>query len=377
MISANQTWVLWAVLLTAVAVGFWLEKNHWGARLSGAVIAMLVTFGLSNVGIIPASSPVYETIWTYLVPFSIPLLLYNVNLKGIFKESGATLLAFGIGAMGTVLGAVLAFFIVPLGDQAWQLVAIFSSNYIGGSESYLSTAREVGLESASLLSAGLAADHLMMVFYFVLLFTLPNFYYFRRAFHEPIPDRWGRTSETVVQETKKGASIRLPSLSMALALSAAICGVGYFIEKTLAWPGLALLAIAVITVMVATLVPKLPNRLQGSSELGMLFMQIFFAAIGASANIETVLKVGPKLFLFAGIILIVHLLVLLAAGKLLRLSLPEIVIASNANIGGTATAAAMAASRRWHWLLVPAILSGSLGYAVATFVGVSLGKMVH
>lgn len=95
-------------------------------------------------------------------------------------------------------------------------------------------------------------------------------------------------------------------------------------------------------------------------ETGTLFMHIFFATIGASANIATVIKVGPILLLFATIIMTVHLVFILVVGKYTRLSLPELVIASNANIGGATTAVAMAAARRWHALTVPAVLCGTL-----------------
>ena len=44
LISADQTWALWAVLLSAGAFGHWAETTHWGARLSGAVIAIGTTF---------------------------------------------------------------------------------------------------------------------------------------------------------------------------------------------------------------------------------------------------------------------------------------------------------------------------------------------
>ena len=71
-------------------------------------------------------------------------------------------------------------------------------------------------------------------------------------------------------------------------------------------------------------------------------MQVFFVVIGASANLYVVLKVGPILFFFAAVILLVHLIFILAAGKLFKLDLAEIVIASNANMGGPTTAAAMA-----------------------------------
>ncbi|MBM4130612.1 DUF819 family protein [bacterium] len=102
-------------------------------------------------------------------------------------------------------------------------------------------------------------------------------------------------------------------------------------------------------------------------------MQIFFAVIGASANIGMVLKAGPELFGFAAVILLVHLLFLLVAGALLRLDLFELIIASNANIGGPTTAAARAVARRWETLVLPAVLCGTLGYAVANFIGVGLG----
>ena len=81
--------------------------------------------------------------------------------------------------------------------------------------------------------------------------------------------------------------------------------------------------------------------------------------------------------MFAGIILTFHLATILIGGKLMRLSLPEIVIASNANMGGPTTAAAMAAARRWHQLVIPAILCGTLGYATATFIGVALGNWLQ
>ena len=45
-------------------------------------------------------------------------------------------------------------------------------------------------------------------------------------------------------------------------------------------------------------------------------------------------------------------------------------------VGGPATAAGMAAAKGWTISLVPALLMGTLGYAIATFVALALGRGV-
>ena len=377
LIDAGQTWALWAVLMAAAAFGMWAERTRLGARFSGAVITLIATFALSNLGLIPASAPVYDAVWTYLVPLAIPLLLMQANLRRIVKESGATLIAFAAGAVGTLLGTLVAFLFVPMGEHSWQLAAIFSATYIGGSMNYMGTAEAVGLRSGDLLSAGIAADNLMMTVYFLILFALPTIRHLRMRFDEDMrEDRWGSTTRVVLSDAQRGARIHAPTLTLALALSTGICAVSYWLEAFTGWQGSAILTLTAVTVVLATALPGTLSRLEGSHEMGMLLMQIFFAAIGASAHVGTVLKVGPILFVFAGIILLVHLITILVAGRLLRLSLPEIVIASNANMGGPTTAAAMASARRWDHLVVPAVLCGTLGYAGATFIGVAVGNLL-
>jgi len=83
LISADQHWALWAVLLGSAAFGLWAEKTRWGAKISGAVVSILSTFVLSNCLVIPASAPVYDTVWSYIVPLAIPLLLFRADLKRI------------------------------------------------------------------------------------------------------------------------------------------------------------------------------------------------------------------------------------------------------------------------------------------------------
>jgi uncharacterized membrane protein len=343
-----------------------MERTSWGARLPlpGAAFTLLLAFLLSNFGIIPAAAPVYRTVWLYLVPLAIPLLLFNADVRRIPRDAGFTLMAFAIGALGTIVGTVVAFYIVPLGKNAWQMAAMFSAAYIGGPMNYAAAAQAVGLRAPGLFAGGQAAIDLMMMVYFLFLFALPVLWRLRFGFNEPASDR-------------EGASINLLSMAFALALSAAICVVGFFIEARFGWKGTAILIIAAIAVALAAALPRKMATLQGTNEIGVLLMLVFFATIGASANIGVVFKGRPTLLMFAAVILVVHLAVILAAGKYLKISLAQIIIGSSAGVGDSTSAAAMAAVRRWYQYVPAAILCGTLGYASATFIGVKLGKMLH
>ncbi len=65
--------------------------------------------------------------------------------------------------------------------------------------------------------------------------------------------------------------------------------------------GIGILIITALVVAAATIFPKHFEKIKGADKIGTMLMQVFFAAIGASANIMVVIKVGPILFLFAGI----------------------------------------------------------------------------
>ncbi len=371
LIASDETWVLLAILFAAATFGMWAEKTRIGARLSSVVITILFTFVLSNLSIIPTEAQAYDMVWYYVVPLAIPLLLFKANMKKIIREAGPTLIAFIVGGIGTVIGTIIAFSVIPLGTDGWKMAAIFCSTYVGGSMNYVAAAEAVQLQSGDLLTAGIAADNLVMTLYFLLLFALPSSKFLVSLFKKrEVADSSSVEDSTSYQED---SSLSLMNLGKSITIGLSICAAGFFLESLIGIRGSAILIITAIVVALASSFPSTMGNIKGADKLGFLLMQVFFAVIGANANIPVVITVGPVLFVFAALILSIHLLFLLGAGKLLRLDLREMVIASNANMGGPTTAAAMAAARKWEHLVIPAILCGTLGYAIGTFVGVGVG----
>lgn len=72
-----------------------------------------------------------------------------------------------------------------------------------------------------------------------------------------------------------------------------------------------------------------------------------------------------------------NLIISLVLGKIFKFNLEEILLASNANIGGPTTAAAMAIAKGWNKLIGPIILSGTLGYIIGNYLGIFMGNLLH
>jgi uncharacterized membrane protein len=113
LIKSTDHTTLWALIAVGTAFAIWLEQNfRWAAKLSAPVLALLIAMLLSNTRIVPAESPAYDFVGDWLVPLAIPLLLFRANLREIFRSGGRMVLVFHISSAGTILGTVLAVWIL-------------------------------------------------------------------------------------------------------------------------------------------------------------------------------------------------------------------------------------------------------------------------
>lgn len=376
LIQPERDFTLWAVLLLAAAIGFWAERTRWGAKLSGAAVTILVTFILSNLRIIPVSSPTYDVVWSDLVPLAIPLLLFKADLVRILRATGPTLVAFLLGIVATVIGTMVAYYLLPLGANGWQWAGVFCATHVGGVIGFSPVAKTLGLYSEDALSAGMAVENLVMSFYLVLLFILPSTKLMGRIFPARCSDPIN-IKQVNIANSQDREILRPLDITLSLSISALVCAGGYGAAD---WLGLSEIRIFIITALMITLATIFSHdleKIRSADQIGMLLLQVFFAAIGASGNIQSVLARRPILLIFAALIVVIHLLILLLAGRLLRLELVNLAIASNAGVGGPATAAAMAKVKGWDRLIVPGIVCGTLGYAISSFIGVSLGYFLR
>jgi len=373
LIDAQQTFALSAAIMTIVAFGLWAERQRWGQQLGGPLVLIAVAMAASNLGLIPYSAPLYGVIASFLVPLAIPLLLLRADFKTIFGETGGMLIAFLVATIATISGALVGALLLDLGEVEAQIVGTITSSYIGGSLNFVATAEAVGISDSSIYVAGLSADAVGAVFFLLLLMTLPTIRLVRTAMpskyigiNRPPAPTEGETADP------SGKPFSLSNAALGLAVSLSICALSFMIGKLLRIESIFILLVTALSLLVANFAKPVVNRVSNDFELGTLFMYIFFAVIGAGANLEEVVGAALPLVMFIVVLVLVHLCFLVVAGKIMKLDLAEVLIASNACILGPAPAAALAASKGWRPLVAPGILVGMFGYAIATFVGVAL-----
>lgn len=378
LIEADQTFALSAVIMAIVAFGMWAERRRWGQQLGGPLVLLACAMALANAGIIPHKAPLYDGVAQYLVPAAIPLLLLRADFSTIFSESGPTLVAFLIATAATVVGAFVGAWLIDMGPLEPQIAGTITSSYIGGSLNYVATAHAVGLEQhASVYTAGLSADAVGAVFFLVALMSLPALRFVRRA----MPSRFiGDDAETSTGEAaampSQAAPFSLPRAANGLAISLVVCATSAWLTRLAGLPSLYILVVTVLSLLVANLATPIVRHVTADFEIGTLFMYLFFVCIGAGASLADVVGAALPILLFIVVMVAVHLVILVIVGRLFRLDLAEVMIASNACILGPAPAAALAAGKGWQPLVAPGILVGMFGYAIATFIGVGITALL-
>ncbi|GFQ05837.1 uncharacterized membrane protein yjcl [Phtheirospermum japonicum] len=314
MVSPDDQWGVWAALFATGTFGLWSEKTKIGSMVSAALVSILAGLAASNVGIIPHDAPAYSVVFRYLLPLTIPLLLFRADLRQVI--------------LATIVGTTVAFLMVPMRSLAINYVAICEA---------------LGV-SPSVIAAGVAADNVICALYFLFLFALAS----------KIPPEAAKTTD----ELNKN-KLSVLQMATAIAVSFAICKFGTFLSQMFGIQGGELPAVTAIVVVLATSLPSYFRHLAPAGDaFALVLMQVFFAVLGASGSLWNVINTAPSIFLFAFVQVTVHLVVILGLGKVFQIDRRLLLLASNANIGGPTTACGMATAKGWATLVVPGILVG-------------------
>ncbi len=359
--------------------------------------SLLTTFNIVD----GESSMLYFVASRFLLPASLVLLTLSIDLKKVFQLGNKALIMFLTGTIGVVIGGPLSILITSAispdliggaGPEAvWRGMATIAGSWIGGGANQAAM-YEIFKPSDRLYSIMITIDVLVaevwMAFLLIGVGKTKKIDKFFRA---------DASSVTRLQEQMHNFSMkiaRIPSttdLMVILGIGLGITGLAHFIadhivpfieqnapylDKFSLTSNFFWLIILSTSAGIALSFTKLRNfEGAGASKIGTIFIYILVATIGMKMDITKIFD-NIGLFAVGGIWMLIHVILLLIVGKLIRAPYFFLAIGSKANIGGAASAPVVAAA--FHPSLAPVgVLLAVLGYALGTYAAWICGLVMQ
>ncbi|MFV1884400.1 MAG: DUF819 domain-containing protein [Balneola sp.] len=381
--------------LAAIFVTSHSDKPGW-KKFYKFVPSLLLCYFIpslySTFGIIdPEESNLYYVASRYLLPASLVLLTLSIDLKGIMSLGWKAIAMFLAGTFGIVVGGPLAMVIIGAinpdilagtgADEVWKGLATVAGSWIGGGANQTAML-EVYKPSSELFSAMVTVDIIVANIWMA-------FILYGAGMSEKV-DKWFKADASAITQVRKNieeyqASIaKVPSLvdltkiaAVAFVITALGHAVGGFVGP---WidenaPKLAEFSlnssffwIVVVATTGGLLVSFTKIRYlegAGASKVGSLFLYVLVMTIGMKMDLGAFLDV-PGYFAIGFVWIIIHVIVLLGVGKLIKAPFFFVAVGSQANVGGAASAPIVASA--FHPSLAPVgVLLAVLGYALGTY----------
>ena len=373
--------LIFFVLATVVFISIRLEERYdlfrsLGAALVGILFAML----LANVGFLPDNSPAYEFLVGPVVSAGVVLILLSVDIRSIRKAGPLMLKAFGIGAVGTAIGSMfIASVLFPtIGPETWKLSGQFTGTYTGGGLNFAALGQALGT-SSDLFTAAIAADVIVTAIWMIACLAAPVILGRSKANNARTIQSEASSNEAqkFTLERSLYSSDRPVQLGHIAALVAIAIGSLWFAGILGSW--FSFLPKILWLTTLALIIAQIPavKKLSGSAMLGNYLLLLFLSSNGAQSVIANIVKIGPAVFYYAVGTVTIHGIVIFGIGRLLRIDLATLAVASQANVGGPASAMALASARGYADRLLPGVAAGLLGYAVGNYWGLGIATLMR
>jgi len=382
-------------ILAAIFVTSHSENPGW-RKFYRFVPSLLLCYFIPSVfttlGVIdPDESSLYYMASRYLLPASLVLLTLSIDLKAVMNLGWKAVAMFFAGTTGIIIGGPLALIIVSAvnpeitagsgPDEVWRGLATVAGSWIGGGANQTAM-YEVFKPSDALFSAMITVDIIVANIWMA-------FILYGAGMSETI-DRWFNADSSAIETLKQKISdyqasiAKVPTLvdfvkmsAIAFVITALGHAIGDFVAPWVDQNSETLSRLSfnssffwiVVTATVGGFIMSFTKQRElegaGASKMGSVFLYILVMTIGMKMDLGAFAEV-PGYFAIGFVWIIIHVVVLLLVGKLIKAPFFFTAVGSQANVGGAASAPIVASA--FSPALAPVgVLLAVLGYGVGTF----------
>ncbi len=356
------------------------KSKQWFAFIPVIFWMFFLPMLASTVGILDSKSPVYALISNNLLPMSLFLLLVTVDVRAIMRLGRPALFMFFTGGLGVGVGMCVAFWLFKplIGGQFWSGFGTLAGSWTGGSANMIAVKEALSTPDAVFLPM-VVVDTVVPYLWMGILVLL--------AGHQKYFDRLNRSDHRIVEEIRHKmrdvdpvashmhfvSTIGILALAVAGGLLAKYISQFLPVVKDMITPYAWMIIVVSIIGMTLSFSPLRRIEPYGSTKIGYFILYLVLTTIGARASLA---QAGESAVLIAAgcVVVFIHALFLLAGARLIRAPLFLVAVASQANLGGVASAPVVAEIYQKGFGALGLLLA-ILGNIVGTYIGIAVGQI--
>ncbi|MFA5851486.1 MAG: DUF819 family protein [Spirochaetales bacterium] len=372
--------ICFVVFFPALAL-FAKERVSLFSKWSPLIVCYVAGLVIGNIGILPESAlGLLDTLSTAAVAFSLPLLLFSVDIRKWKELSGKAILAFALAAFSVGLVATITHFLfAPKAAESWKVAGMLVGLYTGGTPNLAAIKTALNVDR-NIYIAVHTSDMVISALYLLAVMTIA-----KPLFSRFLPTKDWNSGIAMADGVGEEASLtkffaknvrrRLP---IALGITAIIVAISLGFSMLFPADFQTMIVILVITTLslAASLLPSV-RAIPMTFPAGEYILYSFCIAVGAMGNFSMLLTSAPTYFIYVAIVLFGSFFLHALLCAIFRIDVDTMLIVSTSAICSPPFVGVVAVAIKARKLIVPGITTGIIGYALGNYLGIALAELIH
>ena len=355
-------------------------------KVGSIIIAYILGCALGLLGLIPDTDEVHAlqtSVASFAIPFAIPLLLFSSDIRSWARLAPGFIKSTLFGIIGCAIAITIGFMMYGKGNPTAyaNIGGMLTGLYTGGNANLASLKIALDVDNTTYILVSAYSTVMSAVYLFfviiagkrVLRLIMPDFK------EDKTHDDGTVQLENHEQELflglfrKDNLKDLLKGLGITVVIIALGAGVASLFPKD-AFQSVFILTISLLAIL-SSLSPKI-RQIKRTFEAGTYFILIFSIAVASQVSLKTLTEVDSGIFMFTTIATLGALLFHVLLSALFRIDTDTTLTTSISLICSPPFAPVMGSALHNKAVIGPGIAVGLFGYAVGTYLGFGIAKML-
>lgn len=374
---ANYPWLMWGIILGWTGLSIWLSnKTKLGRKLGYINLCIIGGFVLVNIKVVPQFCEQYSILSNYFIPLAIVLMLFQANLKKLWKIGKKLIAVFGISLVIVFAICVLAGIIFQY-EGGWKLWGAVTANMIGNFSTLSGVAAALGLQDGDLVVFSATGMIIWMV-YSLIAFDIGKSKFFKKNFKsykDEVTDmalseeeRLAYAEEMASKEKKVG----IIDVAVVMGAGMAVAALGNFLGELTGFYSIVFYAGIAVVIANFTKIGKFKI----SEDLASFMFGMYIFSLGANATLASIANSTWKVTVGVIFIYAVSFLLVFLVLKLIRMPWEYGLISHMTLIGGPVTIGPLCDNYGWKDMVLPGCILAVLGQVLGAYLGLGAANII-